>query len=270
MSKHRWYQIQVWLLALGMLFPFIPLVLWSFAASWRWPRFLPEWGVRAWGIIFSAQSGTWAAVTVSMQIAVTVTLLNLLLALPAANALARYSFRGKGLVEGLLLLPLLVPPFVSTMGIYTTFIRWDLTDTIVGVMLVHLVPTFPYLIRPLILSFRTLGFAWEEQARMLGANGVQRFRHVVFPHLLPAIIAGASLSILVSLSQYLLTLLIGGAVVQTLPLLMFPFISGGDTAVGAGYAFLFLLVSLVTLWSVERLLKSYYVKQTWTDIERVG
>jgi putative spermidine/putrescine transport system permease protein len=249
-----------------ILIPFIPLFLWSFSVSWRWPHLFPEWGTRAWTTIFSAQSSTWEAIAVSMQIAIMTTLMNLLLAIPAANAIARYSFKGKRFIEALLFLPIIVPPFVSTMGIYSTFIRWNLTDTLAGVILVHIVPTLPYLIRPLILSFRTLGFEWEDQARMLGANWMQRFRHVVFPHLLPAIVAGASISILVSLSQYLITLLIGGGLIQTLPLLMFPFISGGDPAVGAGYAFLFVFVSILTLWLMERLLNNYYGKQTWIHV----
>lgn len=123
-------------------------------------------------------------------------------------------------------------------------------------------PTLPYMIRALVVSFSTLSLQWEEQARMLGAGPLQRFRHVVFPHLLPVIAAGASLSILISLSQYLITFLVGEGQVMTLPLILYPFISGGDPAVGAVYTLLFAGMAATALWGMNLLLKQYYGKRS--------
>jgi len=216
---------------------------------------------RAWEYVFSASSGTWEAIGNSLQIALIVTLINIMLALPAANALARFRFKGRRLVEGALFAPIIVPPFVAVMGMHMTFIKLGLTDTIIGVTLAHIVPTLPYVIRALIISYSTLGFQWEEQAAMLGAGRIQRFRHVVLPHLLPGVLAGAGLSLLVSLSQYLITLLVGGGRVMTLPLILFPFISGGDPAVGSAYTLVFAFVSAAALISMDIILKRYYGKR---------
>lgn len=108
------------------------------------------------------------------------------------------------------------------------------------------------------ISYNTLSIDWEDQARMLGAGPLSRFRHVVLPHLLPGIAAGASLSILISLSQYLITFIIGSGQVVTLPILLFPFISGGDPAIASAYSLLFAGIAILTLIGMDVVLKRYY------------
>ncbi|EMF47881.1 binding-protein-dependent transport systems inner membrane component [Planococcus halocryophilus Or1] len=108
------------------------------------------------------------------------------------------------------------------------------------------------------ISYQTLSVDWEDQARMLGAGPVSRFTLVVLPHLLPGIVAGASLSILISLSQYLITFIIGSGQVVTLSILLFPFISGGDPAIASAYSLLFAGMAIMTLFGLDVLLKKYY------------
>lgn len=260
MHMMHWFLTSI--LILLIVIPLIPLVLWSLSGGWKWPEVLPHaFSLRAWQYVFSASAGTWQAVGVSLEIAGVVALINLVLALPAANALARLKFRGKWMVEAVLYAPLIIPPFVSVMGMYITFIQLGLTGTITGVVLAHVVPTLPYMLRALIVSYKTLGFQWEEQARMLGALRFQRLWYIVLPHLLPGIVAGSSLSILVSLSQYLITFLVGGGQVLTLSLVLFPFINGGDVSIGAAYTIVFAVLAALMLWLMEVLLKRYYGKQ---------
>ncbi|PTX64721.1 putative spermidine/putrescine transport system permease protein [Melghirimyces profundicolus] len=256
---HRFHRVAVFLFILFIVVPFIPLLLWSVSAGWRWPHVLPEsFSLRAWTYLFSPSSGLWESMGVSLQVAIVVTLINLLIAVPAANALARYRFWGKRGVEALMYAPLVVPPYVAIMGLHLTFIRWNVTETVAGVVLAHLVPTLPYMLRPLVISYRTLGFQWEDQARMLGASAWARFRHVVLPHLLPGIAAGVGLSLLVSLSEYLLTLLIGGGLIRTFPLLLFPFLNGGDPAIGAALSLVFAGMTAGLLITTEWLLRRCY------------
>jgi ABC-type spermidine/putrescine transport system, permease component II len=256
---HKLHVFVTILLVLTVMVPFIPLVLSSFSHGWVWPYVLPAtWSLRGWRYVFSNHAGTWPAIWASLEIALSVTMINLIVALPAASALGRNSFRGKLLIQGILYTPLVVPSFVSIMGMYVTFIRLNLTETIAGVVLAHLVPTLPYMVQALTISFSTLGSAWEEQARMLGAGRLSRFMYVVLPHILPGIIAGASLNILVSMSQYLITFLMGGGQVVTLTLLMFPFINGGDPVIGSAYAILFAASAGITLFIMDISLRKYY------------
>ncbi|WP_256204198.1 hypothetical protein [Planococcus faecalis] len=66
------------------------------------------------------------------------------------------------------------------------------------------------------------------------------------------------MSILISLSQYLITFIIGSGQVVTLPILLFPFISGGDPAVASAYSLLFAGVAILTLFGMDLALKRYY------------
>lgn len=124
--------------------PFIPLILSSVSYGWQWPNILPEsFSFRAWEYVLVGSSGTWQAVSVSLLIAFIVTAVNILLAVPAANALVRYPLRGKWLLEAILFAPIVIPPFVAVMGIHLTFLRLGLTETVFGVVLAHLSPTLP-------------------------------------------------------------------------------------------------------------------------------
>ncbi|MBT2570760.1 ABC transporter permease subunit [Planococcus sp. ISL-110] len=239
--------------------PFVPLVLSSVSFGWQWPNVLPEsFSFRVWEYVLAGSSGTWSAVGVSLLIAFIVTAVNILLAVPAANALVRYSLRGKWLIEAIVFAPIIIPPFVAVMGIHLTFLRLGLTETIFGVVLAHISPTLPYMVRAIMISYNTLSVDWENQARMLGAGPISRFAHVVLPHLLPGIAAGASLSVLISLSQYLITFIIGSGQVVTLPILLFPFISGGDPAVASAYSLLYAGIAIMALVGMDIALKKYY------------
>lgn len=258
-NLRRIYFVMTILLVLLFMIPFIPLIISSFSAGWKWPEVFPHAvNFRAWEYIFSSSSGAMEAAWMSILIAFAVTFINLLLAIPAADALARTDFAGKRIVEGIVYAPLIIPPFVAVMGLHMTFIRLGLTESVIGVILAHISPTLPYMIRALMVSFATLGPQWEEQGRMLGAGRFKRLRYILFPHILPGIVAGASLSILVSMSQYLITFLVGGGQVITLPLILFPFMSGGDLGVGSAYSILFAGTALLLLWFMDAGLKRYY------------
>lgn len=242
--------------------PFIALLLSSLAAGWQWPDVFPaSFSFRAWDYILFGSAGTWQSIGTSLLIALIVTIVNVVLAVPAANALVRFQFRGKWLAEAILFAPIIIPPFVAVMGIHLTFLRIGLTETILGVVLAHLSPTLPYMVRAVVISYSTLSTERENQARMLGAGPLLRFYYIVLPHLLPGIAAGASLSILISLSQYLITFIIGSGQVVTLPILLFPFISGGDPAIGSAYSLMFAGMAILALLSLDVALKNYYKKK---------
>lgn len=259
---HRMHIAIIILLLLMTTLPFIPLVLSAFSFRMPWPDLLPEsWSLRAWEYILAPESGTLGAIAASLFIAAAVTLINLVLAIPAADALKRYSFRGRTWIEAIMYAPIVIPAFVSIMGIHMSFIRYGLTETLFGVVLAHLSPSLPYMVRSLMVSFGTLGFEWEEQGRMLGAGRINRFRYIVLPHILPGIIAGSGLSMLVSLSQYLITFLVGGGQVVTVPILLFPFTGGGDPTIAAAYTMVFAGLAAFALWGLDLCMGWYYKKR---------
>ncbi len=248
--------VLIFFAAMGAV-PVVLLILASLSSGWSWPDVIPQkFSFRAWRYIFSSDS-IFAVIT-TLKISAAVIVIDLILALPAANALGRYSFRFKRIISALLMAPLIMPPLAITMGLHKTFIRMGLTENIWGVVAASIFPTLPYMIRALAVGYENIGHIWGEQAKMLGAGAFSRFFHVNLPMLLPAIVAGASIVLLVSMSQYVIVLLIGGGTVKTLTVVMFPYISGGDSAIGSAYSIIFAAVSLVLLFLMDIFIKRHY------------
>jgi putative spermidine/putrescine transport system permease protein len=239
------------------LAPIALLVVWSFARGWYWPALLPrEWSSRAWAYVFSPLSDVFPSLVASVAIALAVTLLALLIALPAARALALHRFRGRGAAIFLLLLPVLAPPLASAMGVHSLFVRYGLTDTLLGVILVHLIPAAPYATLMLMGSFSGFDVDAEAQARTLGASQLAVWRYVTLPAIAPGLAVAAAFAFLVSWSQYLTTLFIGGGRVMTLPLTLVVFQRSGDESITAALSLVFLAPAVVVFSIVARHLRS--------------
>ncbi|MGL4254017.1 MAG: ABC transporter permease [Fusobacteriaceae bacterium] len=195
---------------------------------------------------------TYGAIKNTALIALIALLINIVLGTPVASLLAKESFRGKKILESLVFLPLVIPGFVTTMGIQFLFIKLELIETLIGVGIVHSLVTFPYYIRALKAGYSTISSDYEKMGRLMGAGSLEIFFKINFPMLLPAFLAGVSLVIIVSFAQYLVTLIIGGGEIITLPILMFPFISGGDIRVGAVYSIIYIFINIILILLLEK------------------
>lgn len=239
----------------ALLLPFVPLFIYSFSERWLFPALLPaEWGDRAWSYLFLPQTKLWAAFWDSLRIGVAVTTTSLIAGLPAGRALGLSSFRGKTLVEFLILAPAIVPAFAPSMGIHTVFIRLGLADTMAGVILVHLIPVLPYVVLVFAGIFANYSVEEEEGARTLGAHSWQVFWYVTLPSVWPGVMVAGFYAFTISWSQYLLTLLIGGGQVLTLPILLMNFINSGDYAIASALSLLFILPAVLMLLVTSRYL----------------
>lgn len=242
-------------IVLAALLPLVPLVLWSVSFGWRFPSLLPSaYSPRAWVYLASPASKVGEALVYSTIVAVVVSVVSTAVALPAARALGLHRFRGKTLVEFLILAPLIMPGIAVVMGIHVLFIRYGLSDTLLGVILVHLIPTVPYAVMVLSGVFANYDVDFEDQARVLGAGPVHIFARVTLPLILPGVAVAALFAFLISWSQYVLTLIIGGGRVVTLPLLLFAFARSGDNAIAAALALIFVGPAVVMLVLTTRFL----------------
>ncbi len=253
-TPKRWVtRVMVLAVVAAIGLPLIALVVWSFAFHWRFPAVLPsEWGLNAWSYTASPSSRVGEGLWNSLVIGVVVTTLANVIGLPASRALGLYQFRGKSLVVWLLLMPIIVPAIVATMGIHVIFIRLGFTGTYLGVSLVHLIPAIPYFVLIMASVFASYRTELEETARTLGAGRIQVFLRVTLPAIGPGMAVASMLTFLVSWSQYVTTLLIGGGRIITLPLVLFPFISGGSHANAAAISLVFLAPALVVLALTSR------------------
>lgn len=226
-------------LAALLLGPILALPLYALSTRWFFPQLLPaEWGAGPLLRLLGSPR-TREALAASLLTAGATTALAMLLGLPAARALGTRRFRGRSAVLLVLFLPTVVPPLAIGMGLNVLFLRLGLAGGPLGVVLVHLVPVLPYAIFALLGVFARYDEGYELQARTLGVSPAGVWPRVVLPLLGPGIAVAALFAFLVSWSQYVLTLLIGGGRVITLPILLFAAVSGGNPASVAGLALLF-------------------------------
>jgi putative spermidine/putrescine transport system permease protein len=247
MNFPRWSLF--WAILVAVCLPFLPLLLWSVSQRWFYPALLPhDFGLRAWNYVFNTASsqiinGLWT----SLSLALVTTVISLALGIPAGRAMGLYEFRGKKLVGLLLILPVIVPPLSVSMGLHLWFIRLNLAETFSGLVLIHLTFCLPYTIFVIWSVFTDYDPDFEEQARSLGAAPLTVAVRVMVPMILPGITVAALFSFLLSWSQYLSSLIIGGGKFLTLPILLFSLMGSGDKPVAAAVSLIFVLPALAAL-----------------------
>jgi putative spermidine/putrescine transport system permease protein len=222
---------------LQQLFAFCYMLSWwhrfyclgyAFSERWFFPELFPTSWTTAPFVRLLSDYRTSAGLLVSLAIAGIVSLLSLIVGYPAARILGTRVFRGRQLAWLAFFLPTVVPPLAIGMGLNILFLRLGLAGSIVGVILSHLVPTLPYTIFTLSGLFARYDDNFEYQAQVLGASRLRIFFTITLRLVFPGLVVAGLFAFLISWSQYLLTLLIGGGQVLTLPLLLFSAVSGGN------------------------------------------
>ena len=231
-----------------LVLPLVPLAIWSFAKGWFFPDLLPKnWSMRAWEYAFSDTAGVLDSLWLTIGISLAATILSIIVGVPAGRALGMYKFRGKEVVELMILAPTIVPGIAVVLGIHSVFISMGLNNTVTGVILVHLIPTLPYMVLVMAGIFANYDPAFEAQARSLGASPLKTFWYVTLPAIMPGIIVGGLFAFLVSWSQYILTLLIGGGRGVTLPLLLFNFATSGSNDITGAIGMIYIMPGIIIL-----------------------
>ena len=164
--------------------------------------------------MFSLSPEEWVAIGLSLRIASVATLLSLPLAVATALLLARGRFPGRSLIDGVVHLPLILPPVVTgfallllfgrrgpigsvlaEMGIVVAF-RWTGAALAAGVM------AFPLMVRAIRLSIEAIDPRLETAAGTLGANRFWTFLLVTLPLAAPGILVGAILAFAKALGEF--------------------------------------------------------------------
>jgi molybdate transport system permease protein len=156
----------------------------------------------------------WQAVALSVQVAFWATLLSLPLGILTAYALARWSFPGKQVLNGLVHLPLVLPPVVTGYVLLLTFgtrgpiggvladwgiilaFRWT------GAALAAAVMSFPLMVRAIRLSIEAIDPRLEQAAATLGAAPFWVFATITLPMALPGILAGTILGFAKAMGEF--------------------------------------------------------------------
>ncbi len=215
----------------------------------------------------------WRAVSLSLKVAFWAMLASLPLGLLVAYALARWRFPGRLLLNGLVHLPLILPPVVTGYLLLLTFGRKGLVGGWLeqslglvfafrwtGAALAAAVMSFPLMVRAFRLGFEAVDPKLEQAAATLGAGRFWVFVTVTLPLTLPAILAGMVLSFAKAMGEFGATITFVSNIpgqTQTLPSAIYSLmqVPGGDTQ-AARLVWVSIVIAMLALLLSEWLSRS--------------
>lgn len=192
----------------------------------------------------------WRAVALSLQVSFWAVLVSLPLGVFVAYALARWEFAGKQLLNGLVHLPLILPPVVTGYLLLLTFGRRGAVGQFLdqwfgivlafrwtGAALAAAVMAFPLMVRAIRLAIEAVDPKLEQAASTLGASPLWVFTTVTLPLILPGVIAGAILAFAKAMGEFGATITFVSNIpgqTQTIPSAIYSFLQvpGGETQAG--------------------------------------
>ncbi len=208
--------------------PLVVLVVFAFNSSRMvtvWEGFSLQWFARI------AENGDIRDAAVnSLIIAFAATIGSTLIGTAAALALERGRLRfGGGVAAGLIAMPLVVPEIVVAITTLIFFSALRMHHGLVNLIIAHTVFCIPFAVLPIRARLREMGTALEEAGRDLYANEWALFRRITLPLLAPAIGAGAILAFVVSLDDFLISMMVSSAGSTTLPVYVYGMMRLGVT-----------------------------------------
>ena len=261
-NKNNMLRLIMALTAACILIPVILMTAWAFTSRWQWPDLLGEsLSLRGFREVFVNNVQGFRILVSSVFISMAAAFFAVVIGYMAAQAFSMYEFPLKKWLHFGSMLPIIIPSSIFAMGIHIYFIKWGINDSIIGVLIGHILYCLPYTVNILGDSREALGNKYEQQAVMLGCNGFTAFFRITFPLMLPSVISAFSMAYIISFSQYFITMLLGGGAVKTYAVLVFPLISAGDRTIAGAYTLIFLLSSLLIFILFEGIIK-FIVKKT--------
>lgn len=188
---------------LGIL---LTVILNSFGKNW-FTGIIPQVFTIEWYKYAANDHNIGQLLYVTFLVVVSVVVISLLVAFPAAYVMARNDFKFKGIVMTLFLLPMLIPPMTYGVPLATLLLRLRLPN-LLCVILANLVPIIPFMILIITPFIEQVGISIESAARMLGAGKKTIFFRLLVPLTLPGILTAGILSIVKAVSAFELTYLI--------------------------------------------------------------
>lgn len=188
----------------------------------------------------------WQALALSLKVSLWATVISLPLGVLVAYALARWRFPGRELLNGLVHLPLILPPVVTGYLLLLAFGRKGIIGQYLdewfgvvlafrwtGAVLAAAVMAFPLMVRAIRLAIEAVDPKLEEAAGTLGAPRLWVFATVTLPLILPGVIAGAILAFAKAMGEFGATITFVSNIpgqTQTLPSAIYAFLQvpGGD------------------------------------------
>ena len=237
---------------LGLVLPIFVIIPISFTSDTMLSYPMPGLSFR-WFIEFF-NSVMW---TLSMKnsfiIAFATTFLATALGTLAALGLTMTDFPFKGVITGIMIMPMVVPIVISAVGIYFFYAWIGLTSTYIGMILAHTALATPFVVITVTATLQGFNRNQIRAGASLGASPATVFFKITLPQILPGVISGALFAFVTSFDEVIVALFIAGSEQYTLPRQMFAGIREKYNPTIAAVATMMIIVSVLLLVTVELL-----------------
>ncbi|GAX89509.1 carbohydrate ABC transporter permease [Effusibacillus lacus] len=221
------------------------------------PYWIENFTWEHWSRMFES-GNLWEPLRKSLTVATLTTLLGVVAAAPASYVISRMGRKWKYTFVLGLLFTRMFPDVGIALPIAVNFIKWNLVDTDLGLILAHLIPNLPFLAWILVGTFETIPRDLEQAAYIDGASRLEALRKVVFPLAAPGIAVGALFVWLNSWNEFTYALYLTVSE-RTLPLQTYYFINRGDWFQSASYSVLITIPVVIITFFLQRYLKAGYL-----------
>ncbi len=243
-------------LALGYILTPMVFVTWLAFFAQEIPSFPPEGYSLKWFAAIPSNDRFLSGFVLSLEVGIAATLIGLAVGVPAAFCLSRTRFRGRQVVDSLLLLPLVVPGIVLGMALYVFHVETEIhtglpiLGSLGGLIAGHVLVVIPWTVRLVTASLAGLDHSIEEAAQSLGANRWTTFRLVTLPSILPGVVAAALFGFVSSFGNLEMSLFLVGPGRTTLPIAILQYLEWKiDPTIAAVSVLQILLIAVAMLWT---------------------
>ena len=219
MSSLKAFLLKAWVLIVYVFLfsPILTVIFMSFVSS-KYSTFPLGGTTFKWYKMAAADQNILSALKTSFMISITATIFATCIGMLAALGIVRGRFRGKEILKATFLSPMIVPEIITGIALLSFASILHMEGGILLIVVAHILIGLPFVLT--IVSARLYGFdrSLEEAAMDLGANEVTTFRRITLPLILPGIIGGALLAFTVSFDNFMITYLLAGPGVTTIPI----------------------------------------------------
>ena len=202
-----------------LILPIIVVMIISFSSA-SYLTFPPPGFSFRWYEQFFSDSNWMRAFWTSLVVAAMSAGIAIVLGASAALGIVRSSIRGKSTIMLLLVSPIIVPPVVLGLSLYSLFLRFDLVGSVFGLAAAHAIGGLPLVVVILSASLQGVDTRLEQAAAVHGASSLTVFRLVTLPAIMPGLAAATFFAFLHSFDELVLTLFLSSAELKTLPLML--------------------------------------------------
>ncbi|MFS2223712.1 ABC transporter permease [Pantoea sp. B65] len=251
--------------AISLLYILTPLIFVAWLSFYQQeiPSFPPEGYSFRWYAEIANNQQFMDGFILSLQVGLIATFIGLIVGVPAAMCLIRYKFIGRGLLNNLLLLPLLVPGVVLGTAFYVFQVQIEIaTDgripvigSMGGLIFGHVLIVIPWTVRLVATALSGFDTRIEEAAQNLGANRWVTFRRITLPAILPGIVAAGMFSFVNSFTNLEMSLFLIGPGSTTLPIATLQYLQWKLDPTIAAVSVLQILVVAVAMLVTDRYVK---------------